>query len=100
MTTTKTTTIPPWTRLECSECGMDNEATRTEPKTITGPFVCSDCKLSDQALATGEEAAYERIAAWYKAGCPVDRDWALAREESIHLVADYIAAGLPGWCKP
>jgi hypothetical protein len=58
----KTTTIPPWTRMDCSECGCDSEATRSEPKVITGNFVCSDCKLVEQATKGVEEDVYERVA--------------------------------------
>jgi hypothetical protein len=92
----KTTTIPPWTRMECSECGCDSQATRTEPKAIIGPYVCSDCKLVEQAGDAAEQAAYERVARWHEAGCPIAVEWTRATKAE-QLRPAYIRAGLPGF---
>jgi hypothetical protein len=91
----KTTTIPPWTRMDCSECGCDSEATRSEPKVITGDFVCSDCKLVEQATKGVEEDVYERVAAWYESGSPMPEEH--ARTGGRDEVVAFIRAGLPGW---
>ena len=91
MSSTKKTTIPPWTRMDCSECGCDSEATRSEPKVITGDFVCSDCKLVEQATKGVEEDVYERVAKWLGEGGHVPIDF------EPYTASDYVRAGLPGW---
>jgi hypothetical protein len=41
--------------------------------------------------------AYDRVARWYEAGCPLDRDWATANIQTEGLPGAYLRAGLPGW---
>ena len=44
--------LPPWTNVECEECGCEFVATRTEPKTVVGALRCGEC----DAYARGYEA--------------------------------------------
>lgn len=98
MSEPETRTIPPWTRMECEQCGCDSEATRTESKTITGPYVCSDCKLVEQAEEAASRGAYEHIARWLEQVMP---NWTHTTPIGEAMTAaEYVRRGLPGWEVP
>jgi hypothetical protein len=52
--------------------------------------------LALDRYAAGTNEAYARVARWYEAGCPIDREWATATPHE-NLRPAYIRAGLPGW---
>ena len=52
------TVFPPWYRVNCSRCGVEHLATRTQAREIKGPEdeVCGDCQDYDRAYKAGYEA--------------------------------------------
>ena len=44
-----------WEKTFCETCGAEFEITRTEPKVVDGPVVCSDCKMYDRGYKDGYE---------------------------------------------
>ncbi len=75
--------IPPWTSLECVDCGCEVLATRAEPK----PDACRDtvrcdfCRGYDCGLLDGRQLPLE----WHAAGCKGVGDWWILKPPGYRL---------------
>lgn len=54
---------PLWSKEACEQCGQEGFATRTQSRPKSEPYICSDCKLSEEAFERGRAVGYSECAA-------------------------------------
>ena len=61
-----------WSNEECTKCGVEGLASRSEPVPVSKPYVCEGCEMYDRGYADAEKHVTELKAQIDKAvGCLV-----------------------------
>ncbi len=78
--------LPPWTKIECSDCGEPYQATRTEPADYPEHPRCPDCDLFNRGYEIGEKNGRELEARRSPGKVPVPKPCVHCRSVKMSIV--------------